>query len=207
MTVSEIRRQIKACHPDLRGGNTSRLVRFRKLVSALRRRLCPVCGGAMPFARSIKAVDRMTTCGFMCALARRRKPVGLIAAWLLFGGVSHAGQVKLAWQASPTPNVTYALYATTNTASPPVRITTGTNLVASLDLPAGRWGFWATAVDDNGLESLPSNTVVHDVPVLIVLPTPPVSPSNLRKLLIEIPLDVGSTNWVTNGVVRYRLEP
>lgn len=135
------------------------------------------------------------------------KNVALLAVWLLLAGFAHAGQVQLAWQASPTPNVTYALYATTNTASLPVRITTGTNLVASLDLPAGRWGFWATAVDANGLESLPSNTVVHDVPAMIVIPAPPVPPSNLRKLLIEIPLDPGSTNWVTNGVVRYRLEP
>lgn len=209
MTVSEIRQQIKACHPDLRGGNTSRVGRLRKLVAALRKR-CRFCGGPMPFARSPTGVARMTTCGWMCSLALRRKPIGLIAAWLLLAAALPAQtnnpfQQGLSWMPSPTTNISiYALYFTTN--NPPtdgfsrVAITNqfwGTNLLASITNGYWKTNFvsdvtnWLTltAVADNGSESEPTPVIPH---------VPPKPPTMFRLFMQTSPTTDGPWQTLTN---------
>ena len=101
---------------------------------------------------------------------------------VLFASVALAGNVNLAWNASPDTNVvSYTIYYVkgTNTVFSP----THTNAVGSITVPSsqltatvsnltsGAWTFVATAKDATALESLDSNTAWTTVR--------PAAPSNL----------------------------
>lgn len=119
---------------------------------------------------------------------------------LLVPSISHAGSLRLAWDASPTPGVSYTLYAHTNTigtdlVSPVVRVHAGTNLTARVtDLAAGQWHFVATAVKDN-VESAPSNELVATVPA---------QPANMRTVVLQYNATVTGTNWLDAGFFRVK---
>jgi hypothetical protein len=90
---------------------------------------------------------------------------------LLAGPRCLAADVRLAWDASPTPGVTnYLLYAhtnlltATNLSASLLRFHVGTNLTATVEaLQSGQWSFTVTAMKD-GLESDPSNVLLVEVP-------------------------------------------
>ena len=74
---------------------------------------------------------------------------------LLCAAVVHAQQVTLAWDASPSPEVTnYRIYYGTNSRSYSFVTNAGLVLTQRVALPCpARWFFAATAYDTNGLES------------------------------------------------------
>jgi hypothetical protein len=122
------------------------------------------------------------------------------AAAALFAGDGVAGGVNLAWNASPTPAVTYVLYAhtndltATNLSSAIVRLNIGTNLTATVEaLKAGQWCFVATA-KLNGVESDPSNSLIVEVPE---------PPSNMRTVVLQYSGTL--TNFYDVGFFRLRL--
>jgi hypothetical protein len=82
----------------------------------------------------------------------------LILSW---GALVHAQSVTLAWDASPSPEVTgYRIYFGTNAGSYAFVTNAGLVLTQTVVLPhPGRWFFAATAVDANGAESAFSNEV------------------------------------------------
>lgn len=119
----------------------------------------------------------------------------------LFPILSHAGEIKLAWDASPSTNVTgYILYAGTNNpalTNVAERINTGTNQTISVSFAkSGSWFFWVTAHDDLRVESLPSNILQVQVPE---------PPANLRTIVIEATVDLSSTNWTEKAFLRLKL--
>jgi hypothetical protein len=129
----------------------------------------------------------------------------LLALLPLLPLTAHALDLVLAWDPSPTTNVTYVIYAHTNSfATTPltnaaVRVHVGTNLTATItDLSrTNRWFFVATARDQYGLESDPSNEVSFQLAA---------PPKDLRLLVLE-----GTTNlpsgWTNLGFFRLRIEP
>jgi hypothetical protein len=80
---------------------------------------------------------------------------------LLSAVLGHAQKVRLAWDASPSPDVThYRIYFGTNTGSYSFVTNVGLVRTQTVVLPhTGRWFFAATAVDASGLESPFSNQV------------------------------------------------
>lgn len=115
--------------------------------------------------------------------------------------LTNAGNVKLAWDASPedlrTNGFTYSLTASNLTAGV-TNIAVGTNLTASItNMNAGRWTFYALA-HQGGLESAPSNLVLYDVPT-----NRPTAPGQNRILFLDATLDL--TNWNTFTGFRLRL--
>lgn len=113
-----------------------------------------------------------------------------------------AGDVTVAWDASPTPGVTnYVLYAhtnlltATNLASAVVKVNCGTNLSASIeDLhPPSQWYLAATAAA-GGVQSDLSNVLIVQVPV-----TPP----NARVVAIQYGITL--SNFVDAGFFRLRI--
>ena len=82
----------------------------------------------------------------------------LILAW---AALVHAQHVTLAWDASPSPEVTnYRIYFGTNSRSYSFVTNAGLVLTQAVVLPhTGRWFFAATAMDTNGVESAFSNEV------------------------------------------------
>ena len=92
----------------------------------------------------------------------------LILAW---AALVHAQHVTLAWDASPSPEVTnYRIYFGTNSRSYSFVTNAGLVLTQKVVLPhTGRWFFAATAMDSNGLESAFSNEVQWEAK-----PAPPV---------------------------------
>lgn len=115
--------------------------------------------------------------------------------------LTNAGNVKLAWDASPgdyqTNGVTYSLTASNVTAGV-TNIAVGTNLTASItNLDAGRWTFYALA-HQGGISSLPSNLVYYDVPA-----TRPTAPGQNRILFLDSTLDL--VNWQPFAGFRLRL--
>lgn len=116
-----------------------------------------------------------------------------------------AGQVRVAWEASPSTNVTaYVLYAHTNTLTETnlinaaVRVSVGTNLSASvLFTNTGRWHLVATARDASGVESEPSNQLVLSVPN---------APAALATVAVEHTLSVSGSEWKDVGFFRLRIE-
>ena len=82
----------------------------------------------------------------------------LIAVW---AATTSAQSVTLAWNASPSPEVTgYRVYYGTNSRSYSVVTNAGLVLTQTVVLPhLGRWFFAATAYDALGLESEFSNEV------------------------------------------------
>lgn len=120
---------------------------------------------------------------------------------LLFPILSHAGEIPLAWDASPSTNVTgYILYAGTN--NPALtnvveRINTGTNKTVVVEfVKRGSWFFWVTAHDDLGIESEPSNIIQFQVSE---------PPPNFMTVVIEATVDLSSTNWSEKAFLRLRL--
>lgn len=137
-----------------------------------------------------------------------RKLGGIIAAAVVASNCLAAvaqpqpGQVQLAWDASPTPGVTYRLYAYTNAttltnlSSAPVKLDAKTNLTATVQfLQPGTWRFVATAYSTNGIESVPSNEVIATVP-------PP--PANARTVIVQFNATVTGTNWLDAGFFRIK---
>ena len=86
-----------------------------------------------------------------------------VLTWLVLAGALglRAQSVTLAWNASPSPEVTgYRVYYGTNSRSYSVVTNAGLVLTQSVVLPhLGRWFFAATAYDALGLESEFSNEV------------------------------------------------
>jgi hypothetical protein len=85
-----------------------------------------------------------------------------IAMFMLCCFTAFAGQVKVAWTASPTPGVTYLLTVVSgsSTLANPI---IGTNLTAALNLPVGQHRVFVQAVKD-GIKSDPSNELLIEVP-------------------------------------------
>lgn len=127
--------------------------------------------------------------------------------WSLVFGVwslvpAFAGDVSLAWDASPSPSVTsYVLYAHTNSlsatnlASATVRVNAGTNLTALVEnlRPPATWYFVCTAVA-GGVQSDPSNQLIVQVPQ---------PPANER--LVAVQFGVTITNFTDTGFFRLRI--
>jgi len=111
------------------------------------------------------------------------------------------GQVKLAWDASPTPGVTnYTVCAGTNAITfdnALVRVSTGTNQTVSVsNLAPATWQFMVVAQKD-GVVSDPSNVVVAEVPR---------PPATMRTVIPQWSGTVASTNWQDVGFFRVRIE-
>ncbi|MCW5554490.1 MAG: fibronectin type III domain-containing protein [Verrucomicrobiae bacterium] len=122
-------------------------------------------------------------------------------AWLLASAsVAHSGSLTLAWDPSPTPGVTYRIYAHTtpigtNLVDTVVKLDAGTNLTASVsNLAPGQWHFVATAVKA-GIESEPSNELVTEVPA---------KPANMRTVTLQWNATVSGTNWLDAGFFRVK---
>ncbi len=83
---------------------------------------------------------------------------------VLCAAMVHAQQVTLAWDASPSPDVTaYRIYFGTNGGNYPFVTNAGLVRTQTVVLPhTGRWFFAATAVDASGLESDFSNMVAWE---------------------------------------------
>jgi len=113
-----------------------------------------------------------------------------------------AQEVRLAWDASPSPGVHYRLYAGTNSVqgltNALVVVNAETNLTATVEISqAQRWYFVATAVDTaSGLESEPSNEVMVETPA---------APSNMRTIHIEHTITL-SNGWNDVGYFRLKIQ-
>ena len=95
---------------------------------------------------------------------------------LLCAAAVHAQTVTLAWDASPSPEVTaYRIYFGTNTGNYAFVTNAGLVLTQTVAVAhSGRWFFAATAVDANGLESDFSNEVQWEAkPVAPVVQSEP----------------------------------
>src|SRR6478609_7004855 len=80
---------------------------------------------------------------------------------LLSATLVHAQKVRLAWDASPSPDVVgYRIHFGTNAGNYSFVTNVGLVRTQTVVLPhTGRWFFAATAVDANGIESSFSNQV------------------------------------------------
>jgi len=104
-----------------------------------------------------------------------------------------AQQVTLAWDASPSPEVTaYRIYFGTNAGNYPFVTNAGLVRTQTVMLPhTGRWFFAATAVDANGLESDFSNMVQWEA-----RPVPPIVRGEpWFRLLPEIWHSTNQVDW------------
>lgn len=189
-------------HPDRHGGDTSRLGAYfaalkRPCLSKHLIRHCqyPGCGVAVAGASK--------HCNICTRVARRLKLAAAAAVMLLCAVVTFpllASDLKLAWDASPTPGITnYVLYASTNTLtatnlpSAQVRLNVGTNLTATVtDIKAGQWTFAATAMKD-GIESAPT----------LLLAEVPKPPDRMRTVVVQYSGTL--TNFYDVGFFRLRL--
>jgi hypothetical protein len=113
-----------------------------------------------------------------------------------------ASRFGLGWNASPTPGVSYMLYAhtnlltATNLTEAVRRIDVGTNLTVIVeDIAPGRWWFTVTAVSAVGLESAPVPSLLLDVPAM---------EGQMRLLIIQHGATI--TNFTDIGVFRLRIE-
>jgi len=116
----------------------------------------------------------------------------LILSW---GALVHAQSVTLAWDASPSPEVTsYRIYFGTNAGSYAFVTNAGLELTQTVVVPhSGRWFFAATAVDTNGLESAFSNEVQWEArPV-----APTVKAEPWFRLLPELWHSTNQVDWVS----------
>ena len=111
---------------------------------------------------------------------------------LLSATVGHAQKGRLAWDASPSPEVTnYRIYFGTNSRSYSFVTNAGLVRTQTVVVPhTGRWLFAATATDTNGLESAFSNEVQWEAK-----PVAPVVQSETWVRLM--PVIERSTNLVT----------
>jgi hypothetical protein len=126
----------------------------------------------------------------------------LTTLFLTWAAMVHAQSVTLAWNASPSPEVTgYRVYYGTNSRSYSVVTNAGLVLTQTVVLPhLGRWFFAATAHDAHGLESEFSNEVEWEAR--------PVSPVLQGERVVRLsPVIERSTNqvgWVnTTGEPTY----
>lgn len=127
------------------------------------------------------------------------------AAAVCIAGVVGAGEVRLAWDPSPTPGVTnYVLHARTNdpallsntVVSAAVHVGVGTNLSATLDnLRPARWWFAVTA-EAWGVQSDPSNILEAEVPA---------APGQFRTVLMQLQWSATLTNWTDVGFFRLKI--
>lgn len=118
-----------------------------------------------------------------------------------------ASEVKLAWNASPSPNVGYRLYAGTNslltatnlTLQSLVKLDAKQSLGATVrDLDSGNWFFVATAYNTNTLvESAASNELIISVPV---------KPANMRSVVVQWQGTVSGTNWLDAAYFKLKFE-
>jgi hypothetical protein len=114
---------------------------------------------------------------------------------LLSATVLHAQTVRLAWDASPSPDVVgYRLHFGTNAGSYGYVANVGLVRTQAVVLPhTGRWFFAATAVDANGMESRFSNQVEWEAK-----PTAPVVHSETWvRLTPVIERSTNLVNWKT----------
>lgn len=112
---------------------------------------------------------------------------------LLSATLVHAQKVRLAWDASPSPDViSYRIHFGTNGANYTLVTNVGLVRTQTVVLPhTGRWFFAATAVDANGLESPFSNQVEWDAK-----PTAPVVQSETWvRLTPVIERSTNLVNW------------
>lgn len=125
-------------------------------------------------------------------------------------------QVSLAWDASPSADVTsYQLYWGTNSGSYTLRTNVGNVLTGTITLPIGTqatWYFACTALDNLGQESIFSNEVAY-TPSATNAPAPPEA---LSVLTVTVQRSTNLTSWTsltnfqavfigtTNGVKFYR---
>jgi hypothetical protein len=111
---------------------------------------------------------------------------------LLSATLVHAQKVRLAWDASPSPDVVgYRIHFGTNAGNYSFVTNVGLVRTQTVVLPhTGRWFFAATAVDANGMESLFSNQVQWEAK-----PTAPVVQSETWIRLT--PVIERSTNLVS----------
>jgi hypothetical protein len=111
---------------------------------------------------------------------------------LLSATLVHAQSVKLAWAASPSPEVVnYRIYFGTNGANYAFVTNAGLMRTQTVVLPhTGRWFFAATAVDARGMESPFSNQVQWEAR--------PVAPVVQSEAWVRLtPVIERSTNLVT----------
>ena len=111
---------------------------------------------------------------------------------LLSATLVHAQKVRLAWDASPSPDVVgYRIHFGTNAGNYSFVTNVGLVRTQTIVVPhTGRWFFAATAVDANGMESPFSNQVQWDA-----RPTAPVVQSETWVRLT--PVIERSTNLVS----------
>lgn len=96
--------------------------------------------------------------------------IAVVFATLMIIEPVTAGSVRMSWDASTTPGVTYRIYAHTNKLTESnltnavIQLDTGTNRVVQIDdLQQDFWWFAVTAIKDE-LESAPSNIIVSELP-------------------------------------------
>ena len=168
-------------HPDRHGGDHSLLNRF---FAALRRP-----------SQAMNAIRRCVHCGVRIGGMRTcmmHRYVRRSIAALFVATTSFAGDVWLAWDASPTAGVTnYVLYGTTNTTlttanmtNAQLRVNVGTNLLAHLESigTPSLWKFGVTSVK-GGAQSDLSNILPVEFPA---------PPANARTAAIAFGIDLSS---------------
>lgn len=139
-----------------------------------------------------------------------RFPRLTLAALVLFLGICPTArgqstnqpvQVRLAWDASPSPGVDYILWASNAVHTPTnaLPVPAGTNLSARVsDIAPGRWTFYVTARTrgTNAVESVPSNLLLLDVPT---------TPANFRNVVIQYSTNLSFSNSVNVGFFRLEI--
>ncbi len=111
---------------------------------------------------------------------------------LLSATLVHAQKVRLAWDASPSPDVVgYRIHFGTNAGNYSFVTNVGLVRTQTVALPhTGRWFFAATAVDANGMESPFSNQVQWEAK--------PAAPVMLGESFVRLtPIIERSTNLVS----------
>lgn len=150
--------------------------------------------------------------------------LSIFYALIITSSPCSAVDVQLIWDPSPTENVTYILYATTNILSSTnlhssqVKADTGTNCGVTIrDMDPGIWTFAATAVKTsiniipqtlaigiqpatttNKVESDPSNFLILEIPS---------PPAMARTMVLEATTTLTGTNWIDAGFFRLRITP
>jgi cytoskeletal protein RodZ len=126
----------------------------------------------------------------------------IILILLLFPLAVGAQEVRLAWDASPSPGVHYRLYAGTNSVqgltNALVVVNAETNLTATVEISqAQQWYFVATAFDPStGLESEPTNEVMVETPA---------APANMRTIHVEHTIAI-TNGWNDVGFFRLKIQ-
>lgn len=115
-----------------------------------------------------------------------------------------AGQVRVAWTASPSSNVVYVLYAHTNSLvetnlyTSLIRANVGTNQTMRVHFTnSGNWFLRVTASLDN-VESEPSNELEIFVPE---------KPPGLKTVALEYTFELTNGAWTQAGNVFLKLNP